>query len=92
MLMMIYPPLSSLLEKVDSRYTLVIATAKRARMLTNGARKLTDNPSTKDVTIAIQEIAEGKIGYHKLQKKANQNTPEEARQEPVETEPDQDSE
>jgi len=92
LLMMIYPPLSSLLEKVDSRYTLVIATAKRARMLTNGARKLTDNPSTKDVTIAIQEIAEGKIGYHKLQKKANQNTPEEAGQEPVETEPDQDSE
>ena len=28
---MIYPPLSSLLSKVDSRYTLVVATAKRAR-------------------------------------------------------------
>ena len=37
---MIYPAMSSLLEKVDSRYTLVIATAKRARMLTNGALKL----------------------------------------------------
>ncbi|NLW03035.1 MAG: DNA-directed RNA polymerase subunit omega [Clostridiaceae bacterium] len=91
---MIYPPLTSLLEKVDSRYTLVIATAKRARMLTNGAKKLTDNPSTKDVTIAIEEIAEGKISYHKLQKKANQNIPEDAghEPEPLESETDQDSE
>jgi|CZCB01.1.fsa_nt_gi DNA-directed RNA polymerase subunit omega len=69
---MIYPAMSSLLEKVDSRYTLVIATAKRARMLTNGAQKLTDHQSTKDVTIAIHEIAEGKVSYHKIQKKANQ--------------------
>ena len=84
--------ITSLLEKVDSRYK--IATAKRARMLTNGAKKLTDNPSTKDVTIAIEEIAEGKISYHKLQKKANQNIPEDAghEPEPLESETDQDSE
>jgi DNA-directed RNA polymerase subunit omega (EC 2.7.7.6) len=66
---MFNPPLSTLLEKINNRYTLVIATAKRARMLTNGAEKLTNCPSTKDVTIAIQEIAEGKIGYHKVQRK-----------------------
>jgi len=90
--MMIYPPLSSLLEKVDNRYTLVIATAKRARMLTNGAKKLTDYPSTKDVTIAIQEIAEGKISYHKAQKKAGQEAPADAGKEPGETGQDQGSE
>lgn len=73
---MIYPAMSSLLEKVDSRYTLVIATAKRARMLTNGALKLTDHESTKDVTIAIHEIAEGKVTYHKIQKMANQQASE----------------
>lgn len=67
---MIYPPMSSLLTKVDSRYTLVIAAAKRARMLTNGARKLTNHNSAKDVTIAINEIAEEKITYHKIQKQA----------------------
>lgn len=63
---MIYPPMSSLLQKVDSRYTLVIAAAKRARMLTNGAKKLTANNSSKDVTIAIHEINEDKVTYHKI--------------------------
>lgn len=73
---MIDPAMSSLLKKVDSRYTLVILTAKRARMLTDGAKKLTDYPSTKDVTIAIREIDEGKVTYHKIQKHANQNATE----------------
>ncbi len=68
---MIYPPMSSLLRKVDSRYTLAILTAKRARMLTNGAGKLTDFNSDKDVTIAIHEIDEGAITYHKIQKPQN---------------------
>ncbi len=68
---MIYPAMSSLLKKVDSRYTLVIASAKRARMLTNGARKLTGNNSAKDVTIAINEIAEGKVTYHKIFKQVS---------------------
>lgn len=65
---MIYPPMSSLLKKVDSRYTLVILAAKRARMLTNGAQKLTEFNSDKDVTIAIHEIDEGAISYHKIKK------------------------
>ena len=55
---MIYPPMSSLLEKVDSRYTLAILIAKRARMLTNGAQKLTDYNTDKAVTLAIHEINE----------------------------------
>lgn len=63
---MIYPSMASLLKKVDSRYTLVIATSKRARMLTDGAEKLTKKNSPKDVTIAIHEISEGKVGYHKI--------------------------
>lgn len=65
---MIYPPMVSLLKKVDSRYTLVIAVAKRARMLTNGAKKLTNYDSNKDVTVAINEIYEGKVAYHKVYK------------------------
>lgn len=63
---MIYPSMASLLKKVDSRYTLVIAASKRARMLTEGAQKLTDTNSSKDVTIAIHEISEGKVGYHRI--------------------------
>jgi len=60
---MIEPGISSLLDKVDSRYTLVVATAKRARQLTEGAHKLTDCESDKPVTIAINEIDEHKITY-----------------------------
>mgnify|MGYP000923682911 CR=1 FL=1 len=66
--MMIYPPMASLLKKADSRYTLAIVASKRARMLTNGAEKLTDCDSNKDVTIAINEIYEGKVTYHRVNK------------------------
>lgn len=60
---MIYPPISSLLSKVDSRYTLVVETAKRARQLADGAHKLTKCTSEKPVTIALNEINEDKITY-----------------------------
>mgnify|MGYP000846280057 CR=1 FL=1 len=60
---MIEPGISSLLERVDSRYTLVVATAKRARQITEGANKLTECDSEKAVTIAINEIDEQKITY-----------------------------
>jgi len=51
------------LEKVDSRYTLVVATAKRARQLADGAHKLTRCSSDRPVTIALNEINENKITY-----------------------------
>lgn len=63
---MIYPPMSKLLKKVDSRYTLVIVAAKRARMLTDGSPKLTKFESEKDVTVSIHEIAEGSISFHRI--------------------------
>lgn len=62
-LSMIEPPIGALMEKVDSRYTLVVASAKRARQLTDGAHKLTKCNSDKTVTVAISEINEGKITY-----------------------------
>jgi len=60
---MIFPPIGSLLKKVDSRYTLVVVTAKRARQLADGAYKLTKCDSDKPVTIALNEINEDKITY-----------------------------
>ena len=60
---MIEPGISELLNKVDSRYTLVVATAKRARQICEGANSLTDFISDKSVTIAIHEINEDKITY-----------------------------
>ncbi len=60
---MIYPSINELMKKVDSRYTLVVETAKRARQLVDGANKLTKFNSDKEVTVAIHEISEDKITY-----------------------------
>lgn len=60
---MINPSIVSLLKKVDNRYTLIVLTAKRSRELIDGAKPLIDTDSTKPVTIAINEINQGKITY-----------------------------
>jgi len=60
---MIEPSINSLLEKVDSRYTLVIIAAKRARQLVEGAGKVVGSDSDKPVTVAINEINEGKVTF-----------------------------
>ena len=59
--MMIYPPIAELVEKTGSRYTLVIETARRARQLAQGAPALSNADSNKPVSIAINEIYDGKI-------------------------------
>ncbi|MDQ7858762.1 MAG: DNA-directed RNA polymerase subunit omega [Armatimonadota bacterium] len=58
---MIRPPLEELLEQVDSKYALVLAAAKRARQLKEGGLPLVDVDSTNPVTIALEEIATGRI-------------------------------
>ncbi len=63
---MIYPSIDKLIDKVDSKYTLVIATAKRARMLKEDAPRLIETKKIKDVSIALEEIAEGKISYERI--------------------------
>ncbi|HWI55230.1 MAG TPA: DNA-directed RNA polymerase subunit omega [Desulfobacteria bacterium] len=59
------PSLDALMSHVDSKYTLVVAAAKRARELTEGSHKLVESESYKPVTIALQEIAENKINYER---------------------------
>lgn len=59
--MMVKPPVTELLKKVDSRYKLVIATSKRARQLAEGAEPLTDKKEDSVVTLAAVEIDEGKV-------------------------------
>ncbi|MBQ2285595.1 MAG: DNA-directed RNA polymerase subunit omega, partial [Clostridia bacterium] len=49
---MIYPPITNLIEKTNSRYSLVIATAKRAREISEDETKNV----TKPVIEAIREI------------------------------------
>ena len=59
--MMIYPPITELVKKTGSRYALVIETAKRTRQLVEGAQKLSEVETSKDVTVAVNEIYENKI-------------------------------
>lgn len=62
---MIEPSLDTLSKRVDSKYTLVVAAAKRARQLVEGSEKLVDVKSDKPVTIALFEINSGKIKYER---------------------------
>ena len=59
--MMVKPTTAELLKKTDSKFRLVIATAKRARQIAEGQEKLTDVDEEAPVTIAANEIAEGKV-------------------------------
>lgn len=47
--------------RVVSRYTLVLAAAKRARQITDGAPPLTYAPTDRAVSIAVKELQEGKL-------------------------------
>lgn len=61
---MVNPSTDALMTKVDSRYGLVVLAARRARQLLDGEElKAVQAHSTKDVTNALEEIAEGKISY-----------------------------
>ncbi|MDR0468454.1 MAG: DNA-directed RNA polymerase subunit omega [Peptococcaceae bacterium] len=57
------PSIDKLTDQLDSKYGLVVATAKRARELTNGGRPAieVDSDMKKPVSIALEEIAKGKL-------------------------------
>lgn len=59
--MMVVPTVTDLLKKVDNRFKLVVVTAKRARQLAQGATPYTDKEEESSVTLAADEIAEGKV-------------------------------
>jgi DNA-directed RNA polymerase subunit omega len=70
---MIQPRIDSLLDQVESRYALVIAAAKRARQINNYHHQLgegtfddfppplVESRSKNYLTIALEEVAQGKI-------------------------------
>ncbi len=49
------------LEHIDSRFELVLISAKRARQLANGAEALVEWENDKPTVVALREIAAGKI-------------------------------
>ena len=59
--MMLYPPMSKLLKNVNSRYLLVNVVANRSRQIAADSETLGIPLEDKPVTIAINEVAEGKL-------------------------------
>jgi DNA-directed RNA polymerase subunit omega len=72
---MIHPRIDELMEEVDTRYALVIVAAKRARQINNYHHQLgegtfedfppplVESRSKNYLTMALEEIAEGKLKY-----------------------------
>lgn len=78
--MVIKPEIDLLLSKVDSKYTLCIVSARRARqindmihgvrdqaILTMAPSAIASLTSTKPLTLAMEEIAEGDVSYERTQ-------------------------
>jgi len=59
----LYPAISELVKHVGNRYSLVIATAKRARQIAQRAEAEGEPLTEKPVKTAINEIYEGKVVY-----------------------------
>jgi DNA-directed RNA polymerase subunit omega len=71
------PPVEELLDKVDSKFTLVALSAKRARQINSYYNQLGEglgfvvppqvtSVSGKPLTIAFEEVAAGKATYHRI--------------------------
>lgn len=67
---MLTPSYSELMEKINldlndtkitSRYSIVLAVAKRARQIIDGSDPMTDTQTDRAVSIAVKEMGEGKI-------------------------------
>lgn len=63
--MMLKPSIDLLLDRVDSKYSLVILSAKRAHELDKGARRMLSHyESAKSVGKALEEIAAGDVSIY----------------------------
>ena len=58
---MLYPPVADLLKDVKSRYLLVNLVAQRARQIAEEAEEFGEELTEKPVTLAIREVADGKL-------------------------------
>ncbi|MBE7027456.1 MAG: DNA-directed RNA polymerase subunit omega [Ruminococcaceae bacterium] len=59
--MMLYPSIMKLMEKTGSRYSLVIATAKRAREIEAAAQEGKNVDGARSISKAATEIADGTV-------------------------------
>jgi DNA-directed RNA polymerase subunit omega len=70
---MAYIPLEKLVRKDTSVFKLILAAAARANELAQGAQPLIQTTSKKVSTIALEEIAAGKVSYKEVKKAAKKS-------------------
>lgn len=58
-----YNPSTKVIGENESRYTLVMVVAKRARQLVAGSPKKVETDLTNPISIALEEMKEGKINF-----------------------------
>lgn len=56
-----YPSIDNLLTKIDSKYKLAYASAKRAKIIKEEEYTAVDPKSSKPVGVALEEILEDKV-------------------------------
>lgn len=59
--MMLYPAMNKLTAQIPNRYLLVNVVARRARQIAQEAELAKQRMNVKSVTLAIQEVADGKL-------------------------------
>ena len=59
------PPLNQMMPYVDSKYTLVIVAAKRARLTIDSSQDMLHTDMLNPVSLALEEIAEGKLEWQR---------------------------
>lgn len=83
---MMYPPIEDLLDKVDSKFTLVALAAKRGRQINSYFNQLGEglgsivppqvtSVSRKPLSISLEEVAAAKIGYTRIDLDADAEAP-----------------
>jgi DNA-directed RNA polymerase omega subunit len=61
--MLLYPSINKLQEKTDSRYSLVVLTAKRARDIIDGKPVLTEEECERPISQAAKEVSMDLVTY-----------------------------
>lgn len=61
------PSINELMQQADSKYTLVIVAAKRARAAITANPALAATPGVNPVSEALKEIAAGELSWHKAE-------------------------
>lgn len=59
--MMLYPAMNKLTANIPNRYLLVNVVARRARQIAQEAEDMGEKLDVKPVTLAIHEVADGKL-------------------------------